>query len=207
MNHNQNILKITLIYLILSASIISAQQIYDNPNHRWEPAEDNVYLQEVSQKIFSDNPVQSVAEFNKNCYVAMNNEIYLLKDNSLVKLDSAPSKVSRLIKMDNMLWALTEYGLFRLNESWEKLDDQKFVDLCMHLGSLYAATRDDVFRFENNKFVNIEPAGGYYSSNMTMLMEDGTQLLADPVRIGPIHRIASYSETLYILRPGEVSII
>ncbi len=206
MNHNRKIFKITLFYLILSASFISAQQIYDNPNHKWEPAEDNVYLQEVSQKIFSDNPVQAVAAFNKNCYVTMNNEIYLLTDNLLVKQESAPKNVSRLITIDNVLWALSENGLFRLTGSWEKLDDQKFVDMCMHLGNLYAATRNDVFRLEKNKFVNIEPAGGYYSSNMTMLMEDGTQLHADPVRIGPIHRITSYSETLYILRPGQLAL-
>ena len=41
---------------------------------------------------------------------------------------------------------------------------------------------------------------------MTMMMEDGTQLLADPVKIGPVHRIASYSETLYILRPGRLAL-
>ena len=37
-----------------------------------------------------------------------------------------------------------------------------------------------------------------------MLMEDGTQVHADPVRLGPIHRIASYQGTLYILRPGKL---
>ena len=103
MIHYQNILKITLIYFILTSNYISAQPIYDNPNHKWEPAEDNVYLQEVSQKIFSESPVQSVAEFNQNCYATINNEIYLLTDNLLVKIEKAPTKVNRLININNAL--------------------------------------------------------------------------------------------------------
>jgi hypothetical protein len=76
----------------------------------------------------------------------------------------------------------------------------------MHNNNLYAATKNDVFRLENNKFVNIEPEGGYYTSNITMLMEDGTQLLADPVKIGPIQRIESYSGTLYLLKYGRLGL-
>jgi len=37
-------------------------------------------------------------------------------------------------------------------------------------------------------------------------MEDGSQVLADPVHIGPIDRIASYSGTLYILAPGGLAL-
>jgi hypothetical protein len=37
-----------------------------------------------------------------------------------------------------------------------------------------------------------------------MVMEDGTQILADPVNFGPLQKIASYAGTLYALRPGEL---
>ncbi len=50
----------------------------------------------------------------------------------------------------------------------------------------------------------IKPEGGYYSSDITMLMEDGSQIHADPVRLGPIKQIESYSGTLYVLRPGKL---
>ena len=66
------------------------------------------------------------------------------------------------------------------------------------------ATREEVFRFEDGTFVSIQPEGGCLSSDKTMVMEDGTQILADPVRLGPIQYVASYSGTLYVLRPGEL---
>jgi len=40
-----------------------------------------------------------------------------------------------------------------------------------------------------------------------MIMEDGSQVLVDPVRIGPIERIASYSGTLHLLRPNGLALL
>lgn len=57
---------------------------------------------------------------------------------------------------------------------------------------------------ENDKFVTTKPADGYYGSDITMTMEDGTQILSDPVELGPIAQIESYSGTLYVLRPGQL---
>ena len=45
------------------------------------------------------------------------------------------------------------------------------------------------------------------SSDATVVMEDFSQVLADPVEIGPIQRIASYSGTLYLLRPGSMALL
>ena len=53
-------------------------------------------------------------------------------------------------------------------------------------------------------WVDIKPKGGYLSSDITVVMADGTKVLSDPVRLGPIQRIASYSGTLYVLRPGKL---
>jgi len=195
-----------LAYLLLVISSINAQKIYENSEHLWKPAEDNIYLQEVAQKINTENPVTSIAEINGDCYAVLNHKIYKLDDSELKNIKSSPQKVNRLKTIGGFLWALSENGIYKLNDNWELVDNQKYVDLTMHLGVLHAATRNDVFRLEKNKFINIEPDGGYYSSNMTMLMEDGTQLHADPVKIGPIHRIASYSETLYILQPGRLAL-
>src|SRR5262249_35501917 len=60
---------------------------------------------------------------------------------------------------------------------------------------------------QNGKFVNVRPEGGYLSSDSTVVMEDFSQVLADPVSIGPIDRIASYSGTLYLLRPGSLALL
>jgi hypothetical protein len=74
----------------------------------------------------------------------------------------------------------------------------------MHHGILHGSTAEEIFKFEDDQFISIKPEDGYYNSDITMLMEDGTQLHADPVRLGPIERIASYAGTLHVLRPGEL---
>ncbi len=94
--------------------------------------------------------------------------------------------------MDGSLWALTSNGIHRLKEKkWRKIDDQEFVDLTMHHGVLHGATQEEIYRLENDRFVSIKP-------------EDSTQIHADPVKLGPITRIALYSGTLYVLQPGKL---
>ena len=197
---------LTIFLIIFYSSFFYSQNFEVKQDHLWKASADNVYLQESSQKIFTDAPIRAVAILNKDCYVVMNNNVYILKGEKLQKVDSAPSNVNRLLTKGKYIWALSENGLFRYKDKWEQIHDGVFVDLNYHLEELYAATRDSVYKLVDNKLVNIEPEGGYYSSNMTMLMEDGTQLHADPVRIGPIKRITSYSETLYILRPGRLAL-
>ncbi len=68
-----------LILLLYTAVVIYSQKIYDTKDHLWKPAEDNVYLQEVSQKIYSDNPISSIASFNGNCYAVKKSNFICLK--------------------------------------------------------------------------------------------------------------------------------
>ncbi|MBC8183734.1 hypothetical protein H8E88_21790 [candidate division KSB1 bacterium] len=205
MKYYQNTLTVTILFLLVLASSIFAGDLYQVSHRLWKPAADNVYLQEAAQKIPTKKPVLSIAEYEGSCYALMDNSIYLFKDGKLDQSKSAPAGVKKLITKDGSLWALSSEGLYRLkNKKWQQVDNREYVDLCMHLGSLHGATRDDVYRFKKNKFTCIQPEGGYLSSDKTVVMEDGTQILADPVRIGPIQRIASYSGTLYVLRPGEL---
>ena len=195
-------LAIAFLLQILSSSIL-AQDLYKPEIRLWKAVPDRVYLQEISQKIPWDKPLTSIAVNNNQCYVLAEGSIHMLSGESIQPLRSAPEQVSRLISLDGTLWALSTNGLYRLQKNeWEKADDKVFVDLCLHLGVLHAATRDEVYRLEDDKFIDIKPASGYLSSDITMLQEDGSQLLADPVQIGPIDRIASFSGTLYVLGPG-----
>ena len=195
----------TYLILLILASSIFANDLFQTPHRLWKPAADNVYLQEVAQKIPTKKSVLSVAVYEGVCYALMDNSIYLLKEKKLIRMKSGPAGAKRLIAMDGNLWALSSEGIYKFkNKKWQKIDTREYVDLCMHLGTLFGATRDDVYRLENGKFKCIQPEGGYLSSDKTVVMEDGTQILADPVRIGPIRRITSYSGTLYVLRPGEL---
>src|SRR5439155_27275870 len=120
----------------------------------------------------------------------------------------APKGVRRLRSLGGALWAASEEGAYRLaGSAWERIDTRRFTDFCLHLDQVYGATRDELFRFENGHFVNTRPAEGYLSSDTTLVMEDFSQVLADPVEIGPVERIASYSGTLYLLRPGRLALL
>ncbi len=203
--NNLSIKNITILFFLF-ANFLLSQKIYKNEKPQWKPVEDKVYLQEVSTKIFTDNEITSIAAYDEKFYITMKSELYFINDEKIEKFSSSPQNINRIISIDNSLWALSENGLYRFSNQWELIDKNKFVDLTMHNNELYAATENDIYRLSNNKLLNIKPEGGYYSSNMTMLLEDGTQLLADPVEIGPIHRITSYSGTLYILRFGELAL-
>lgn len=171
----------------------------------WKPVADRVYLQESGRKVPSDKPVQSVAVHDAAGYAVVSGEVFLIAESSLKPIASAPTRVRSLQTHDGALWALTDGGLFRLRDgAWKKMDDRIYVDLCVHNGTLHGAAGDDVYRLEGGRFESVEPEGGYLSSNTTFLLADGTQVLMSPVRFGPVDRIASYSGTLYALRPGEL---
>lgn len=193
-----------LSILFLTAISLQAQKLYDNPNPLWQASEDEVYLQEVSQKIFTDSPVQSVAEIDGKCYAVMNNNIYILVDDELTQMNRAPKSVNKLINENGNLWVLSSNGLYKLEDFWELIDSREFVDLTTHNGALHGATKEEIYKLENDKMISTKPEAGYFTSNTTMMMADGSQVLADPVRLGPISKIASYSGSMYILRPGQL---
>lgn len=176
-----------------------------NGNHLWKAASDDVYLQEKAHKIPTKKPITGVGMYAEECFVIIEKQIFQLHDDQFELQRKAPGDVSRLIALDGALWALTGNGIYNYSgNNWVKIDDQVFVDLCMHHGQLHAAAQEEIFKLEDRKFISIKPEGGYYNSDITMLMEDGTQLHADPVRLGPVERIVSYAGTLHVLRPGEL---
>ncbi|SFF32174.1 ligand-binding sensor domain-containing protein [Sunxiuqinia elliptica] len=184
---------------------VLAQPLYQVDQQLWKPQKDEVFLQESVQKITTDEPVTAVAATQGTCYALIGKQLFQVDDGKLVPASQAPEQVVRLKAAGGAVWALTSHGIYRnQGNAWKLIDNQIFVDVCMHAGALHAATSEEIFRLENDRFVSTKPEGGYYTSNMTMLMEDGTQLHADPVRLGPIDHIESYSGTLYILRPGRI---
>ncbi len=196
---------LSLLVLVLLPAASWAQELFDTENRIWKPQKDEVYLQEVSGKVFTPNAVKSVAVFEGDCYALIDNEIYFLNGEELLKVEAAPGDTETLKSAGGKLWALAKGGLFSFNGSaWTKTDDRKMVDLCMHQESVHVATADEIFRVEGEKLISLKPEDGYHSSDVTMVMEDGTQVHARPVELGPVEKIASYSGTLYVLRPGEL---
>ncbi len=203
-----NLSNLIIYFLFLFTVSLFGQSLYEHADHVWKPVKDNVYLQEVAKKIKTVDPVQDIALLNDNCFALINGKINKLNKEQFQELTSSPSNVNRLITVQNTLWALAKNGIYQFkNNRWNLIDNKEYVDVCMHLNVLHAATKEGIFKLINGKFVDTKPEQGYNTSDITMLMEDGTQLHANPVRIGPIQRIQSYDGTLYILRPGKLVLL
>ena len=176
--------------------------------HLWKPVADTVYSQEVGETIATDKAITAVAVHQGSPYAVVGGALKTLQAGRLEVIAGSPEGIVRLRSLGGSLWAATPQGTFRLAESkWERVHDQPFKDFCLHEGQVHGATASELFRFDGRAFVSIKPAGGYLSSDTSVVMEDFSQLLADPVEIGPIERIASYSSTLYLLRPGGIGLL
>ena len=194
---------VVLLVSMISGSV-NAQGLSKTPSKLQKAYPDDVYLQEVARKITTQKPVTAIALYDGHCFAVIDGVVCRLINDLFDGENGAPTGVKRLISLDGALWALTSDGIYRYKIKWEKLDNQEYVDLCIHLGTLHGATKEEVYRLENDHFVSTKPKGGYNTTDITMIMEDGSQIHADPVRLGPIMRIASYSGTLYVLQPGRL---
>ena len=183
---------------------------YTNTTSRrlWKPVADEPYLQEIGEKIVTDKPTTAIAVYQESVHVVVGGILKVLREGVLKDAPGAPAGIKRLRSLGGALWAAAENGTYRFTgNAWVRVDEKPFVDFCFHLGQVHGATREDIFRFESGKFVNIKPAGGYLENDTTVIMEDGTQVLTDPVEIAPVERIASYSGTLYLLRHGGLALL
>jgi hypothetical protein len=191
-----------------SANLTSEPGASPKTSHLWKAIPDEVFLQEIGEKIVTTKPVTSVAVFDGTAYVVVGGALQHVQQGALADAPGAPTNVTRLRALGGTLWAVGAGGAYQFNgERWRKIDEKPFVDFCLHQDRVYGATRDDVFRWDGTHFVNIRPSEGYSSSDVTLTMEDYSQVLADPVQIGPILRIGSYSGTLYMLRPGSLALL
>ena len=189
---------------MIHSSLIS-QGISGKPDNLWKPHPDDIYLQESVNKIVTEEEVRGIALNGSQCMALIGDKIWALDSDTLVEDEESPEGVKRLLSVGGYFWALCSSGIFRYeNNIWQEIDDREYVDLCLHNGIVHAATTDEIFRFGNGSFVSIKPEGGYNSSDMTVIMEDGSQVHAEPVRLGPVTRIESYSGTLYVLEPGKL---
>ncbi|MEO2048321.1 MAG: hypothetical protein ABGX16_17355, partial [Pirellulales bacterium] len=191
-----------------------AQRTTSPPEVRlYESVADNEYLQEVGTQIVTQHPVTALAAYGQTLYAVLDGSLHELRDGKLQLVKQAPGGVKRLFVLNETLWGTTLWGttadsVYRYRDgSLTKVFTGSMVDLCVHLGHVYGASRNEVYRFEEGKFVNIKPDTGWLSSDSTVVKADGSQILVNPISIGPIHRIASYSGTLYLLRPNGLALL
>ncbi len=200
---------LSLLFVAITAVMaMEAGGAAEPETRRWKPVADTPYLQEIGQRIRTDSSVTAVAVHRDEIYAVVDGALLRLEKATLTPVAGAPTGISRLEHLAGDLWAITPNAVHRLSgRAWEKVADLAVVDLIVHLGKVHAATNQDIYVYQDGRFANIKPATGWLSNNSTLVMDDFSQVIADPIQIGPIQRIASYGGTLYILRPGRLGVI
>ena len=178
-------------------------------NPLYESVADDVFLQEIGEKITTDEAVTAVRVYDGQVFVVSDGVVHALAGGRLIAIPGAPTGIKQLFVSDDALWGTTDDALYRYETGGaaELVFEGTIVDLCQHNSDVYAATVDDIFRYEDGALVNIQPESGWLSSDITVVMADGSQVLADPVKIGPIEQIESYSGTLYVLGPRGLALL
>jgi len=193
---------LTIVAVLINCNFPFAQE--DNA-HLWKPVEDAPYLQERREVIPTKESIDQVGILGETIFTVVNGRLATLNGEEMVPVKGAPDGIKKIEVIKGDLWVISTSGLDLFDtQKWKKISSEKFVDFCLHLNQVHVATKESIYKYEDGKLLNIIPEGGYLSSDVTMFMEDGSQLLADPVTLGPITAIESYSQTLHILRPGEL---
>ncbi len=212
------VLLFCLTLTTMSVSFAADPYLRGPEERRWTPVRDEVYLQEFGQQALTEKPVLTVAVFENEVYASLGDGVYQLVGDRLRRLDGSPEGVHRLRVLNGALWGMADNGLYRYAEGErEQLGDEAFVDVCLVRGVVHAAARNDVYRYEKGALVNIEPDIGYRSTDITVHDEGSTHILVEneagkmvrwrPARIGPVARLASYSDTLYVMRPNDMLLL
>ncbi|MEM9658141.1 MAG: hypothetical protein AAF961_07250, partial [Planctomycetota bacterium] len=194
--------------LPLTASADEPGRIGRPDRPRYACVADVAYLQEIGRQVATEQPVTSLAASAEGVYAVVGGALHLLQGGLLEPLTAAPDEVRRLFRPNDSVWCTTDDATYRIAPGvFEKLFDEPFVDMCFHRGRVHGATARDVYRFDEGRFVNVRPELGWLSSDSTVTMADGSQVLMRPVTIGPIQHLASYHDTLHLLRPSGLALL
>jgi hypothetical protein len=178
------------------------------PSLAQSPIKDIEYLQESGTRTLTKDPITALGILDEKLYAVMNGSLFLYENQNFVDVTGGPNTIRRLKSLQGKIWVTTIDSVWTFDGAlWSYVYGQPMVDFTLHLGHVHGATRDDIFRFEKGEITSIKPKSGYLSSDITVIMADGSQVLANPVRISPIQRIASYNETLYILQPNRLAFL
>ena len=163
------------VFTGLSATAFAGLPIPENP--QWKAIVDEVYLQEVSNRIETKQPLLAVAVLNDTAYVGNRSGVYRVEKKELINAGGPLSEIRRLRVLDGVLWATGPQGLWRYTGgAWTKVASGPYVDVCLHVGDVVVASKRSVYRLEDKDLKLI----------------DGNQAQL------PILGIASYSETIYV---------
>lgn len=172
--------------ILCSVASVAVGKVVPPEDARWEPVVDEVYLQEIAEGIASDVPLHDVAVVDGVAYAATDRGVFQAANGDLTPTHGLKRAVSKLVAIDDTLWAIAENGVWRFDGGeWRRVVDGTFVDIIKHLGRIVVATPDAISALEHDALVQLNE--GKPSA--------------------PIRGLASYSETIYVLHDSSVAFL
>src|SRR2546427_7170460 len=101
----------TVVVAVLAAALAAtktAQGAEPQQTRLWKPVADEVYLQEVGEKVVTQQPITCVAVESETVYAVIGGQVQILRNGSLQLDSGAPTSVGRLRTLNNDLWALAQ---------------------------------------------------------------------------------------------------
>ena len=175
------------LFILFGFVSVTHSQLPMPENPRWEPIVDEVYLQEVSQRIPTDTPLHSVAVFEDVAYVGHATGVSALVGDSLIPVEGPQSSIRRLVVIDNALWAISKKSVWHYSKgNWRKVLDGQYVDLCTFNDDIIIASKKHLYRLDDGELTQLD---GERGSRYAILS------------------VATYGETLYVRHSNDLSFL
>jgi hypothetical protein len=177
----------SLVLALLLAALWCAPSHAELPkpeNPRWEPIADDVYLQDFSKPLPTEQALLSVAVHGGKAYVGDGEGLSLYEDGKLTRLGDIEGPVNRLKVIDDTLWIMAGNGLWSLKgASPRRAFVQSVNDVCSLRGQIYVVKGNGVYSLDNGELAEIATARA------------------------EILGIAIYSENLYVRHAGMLGVV
>jgi hypothetical protein len=117
----------------------------------WKPVVDEVYLQEIGEKIETASPVVSLAFYQGELLTIVGGNLFRLVDGKLNTEKGFEGEATKMRVLQDSLWVFAGDRLHRLTgKDWTELEtDGKALDICEHLGEIWVGTESGIFRIQN----------------------------------------------------------
>jgi hypothetical protein len=118
----------------------------------WQPAGDDVFLQEIGRKVSAGEPLNAVAVFAGQAYVGSDKRLYQLEADKLNPAPGMHELILRLVTSSDALWAVTGSGLHRFRGgAWKRISDLVVTDVTEHAGEVVASIGNRLWRVEGDR--------------------------------------------------------
>ena len=178
-----------LLLAAVCAGMAAHAELMIPEDPQWIPVKDEVYLQETSRPIPSDTPLVAVAVFDHTVYASRDGVLVRLEGDALVPVESPVSGVVSLKTVQNRLWALTAYGLWRMEGAgWVHITPKPIQDLCEFNGITVALSEGRLYRLDDDRGLVADPVLGDASNR-------------------PLRHAAPYAGTVYVAHAGGIGAV